>query len=207
MGGIAKGQIVREIDAMGGYSGIVSDLSTIQFRMLNKSKGPAMWSPRAQNDRHLFASKWREMLELTPNVDFGTAKTLTQVLRGRNIATKGMGVPGVEALTLPYIRDAHHGGDVYEVACNLLEPKLGSVDKIELELEKWIQKQKQQLLQDDEDVNDQYNRDCFIEKAYRVGTTEEQCQTVLKDAIDDDEYWMQYDEQVCRRFKEFLGHR
>ena len=61
MGGIAKGQIVREIDALGGYSGIVSDLSTIQFRMLNKSKGPAMWSPRAQNDRHLFASKWREI--------------------------------------------------------------------------------------------------------------------------------------------------
>ena len=70
MGGIAKGQIIREIDALGGYSGIVSDLSTIQFRMLNKSKGPAMWSPRAQNDRHLFASKWREMLENTPNVDF-----------------------------------------------------------------------------------------------------------------------------------------
>ena len=70
MGGIAKGQIVREIDAMGGYSGIVSDLSTIQFRMLNKSKGPAMWSPRTQNDRHLFAAKWREMLEQTPNVDF-----------------------------------------------------------------------------------------------------------------------------------------
>ena len=70
MGGIAKGQIVREIDALGGYSGIVSDLSTIQFRMLNKSKGPAMWSPRTQNDRHLFASKWRELLENTPNVDF-----------------------------------------------------------------------------------------------------------------------------------------
>ncbi len=70
MGGIAKGQIVREIDALGGYSGIVTDLSTIQFRMLNKSKGPAMWSPRAQNDRQLFASKWREMLENTPNVDF-----------------------------------------------------------------------------------------------------------------------------------------
>ena len=70
MGGIAKGQIIREIDALGGYSGIVSDLSTIQFRMLNKSKGPAMWSPRAQNDRHLFANKWREMLENTPNVDF-----------------------------------------------------------------------------------------------------------------------------------------
>ena len=70
MGGIAKGQIVREIDAMGGYSGIVTDQSMIQFRMLNRSKGPAMWSPRAQNDRMLFAHKWREMLENTPNVDF-----------------------------------------------------------------------------------------------------------------------------------------
>ncbi len=70
MGGIAKGQIVREIDAMGGYSGIVTDLSTIQFRMLNRSKGPAMWSPRAQNDRSLFSLKWREMLEKTLNLDF-----------------------------------------------------------------------------------------------------------------------------------------
>ena len=70
MGGIAKGQIVREIDAIGGYSGIVTDLSTIQFRMLNRSKGPAMWSPRAQSDRMLFAAKWRELLEKTPNVDF-----------------------------------------------------------------------------------------------------------------------------------------
>jgi tRNA uridine 5-carboxymethylaminomethyl modification enzyme len=70
MGGIAKGQIVREIDALGGYSGIVSDLSTIQFRMLNKSKGPAMWSPRTQNDRMLFATTWREKLEQTRNVDF-----------------------------------------------------------------------------------------------------------------------------------------
>lgn len=70
MGGIAKGQIVREIDALGGYSGIVSDASTIQFRMLNRSKGPAMWSPRTQNDRMVFATKWREMLEETPNVDF-----------------------------------------------------------------------------------------------------------------------------------------
>jgi tRNA uridine 5-carboxymethylaminomethyl modification enzyme len=70
MGGIAKGQIVREIDAMGGYSGIVTDQSMIQFRMLNRSKGPAMWSPRAQSDRMLFAGKWREMLEQTPNVDF-----------------------------------------------------------------------------------------------------------------------------------------
>ena len=70
MGGIAKGQIVREIDAMGGYSGLVSDRSAIQFRMLNKSKGPAMWSPRTQNDRNLFAQTWREMLENTPNLDF-----------------------------------------------------------------------------------------------------------------------------------------
>jgi len=70
MGGIAKGQIVREIDALGGYSGIVTDLSMIQFRMLNRSKGPAMWSPRAQSDRMLFAAKWREMLEQTPNLDF-----------------------------------------------------------------------------------------------------------------------------------------
>src|SRR5687768_2061939 len=70
MGGIAKGQIVREIDALGGYSGIVTDESMIQFRMLNRSKGPAMWSPRAQSDRMVFATKWREMLESTPNVDF-----------------------------------------------------------------------------------------------------------------------------------------
>ncbi len=70
MGGVAKGQIVREIDALGGYSGIVSDRSAIQFRMLNRSKGPAMWSPRTQNDRMLFALEWRNMLEQTPNVDF-----------------------------------------------------------------------------------------------------------------------------------------
>jgi len=70
MGGIAKGQIVREIDAMGGYSGIVTDRSAIQFRMLNRSKGPAMWSPRTQNDRLLFSTEWRLMLEQTPNVDF-----------------------------------------------------------------------------------------------------------------------------------------
>jgi len=70
MGGVAKGQIVREIDALGGYSGLVSDLSAIQFKMLNRSKGPAMWSPRTQNDRMLFSKNWRERLENTPNVDF-----------------------------------------------------------------------------------------------------------------------------------------
>ncbi|MFZ1751374.1 MAG: tRNA uridine-5-carboxymethylaminomethyl(34) synthesis enzyme MnmG [Saprospiraceae bacterium] len=70
MGGVAKGQIVREVDALGGYSGIVTDYSMVQFRMLNMSKGPAMWSPRAQNDRMMFAAKWREMLEGHPNIDF-----------------------------------------------------------------------------------------------------------------------------------------
>ena len=70
MGGVAKGQIIKEIDAMGGYSGIVTNRTMIQFRMLNRSKGPAMWSPRAQSDRMLFAAEWRKMLEQTPNVDF-----------------------------------------------------------------------------------------------------------------------------------------
>lgn len=70
MGGVAKGQIVREVDALGGYSGIVSDKTMIQFRMLNRSKGPAMWSPRTQNDRMAFAMEWRLMLENTPNLDF-----------------------------------------------------------------------------------------------------------------------------------------
>ena len=70
MGGIAKGQIVREIDALGGYSGIVSDTSAIQYKMLNRSKGPAMWSPRVQSDRMMFAQAWRDRLEQTPNLDF-----------------------------------------------------------------------------------------------------------------------------------------
>lgn len=70
MGGVAKGQIVREVDALGGYSGIVTDKTAIQFRMLNRSKGPAMWSPRAQSDRWRFAEEWRLMLEQTPNLDF-----------------------------------------------------------------------------------------------------------------------------------------
>src|SRR6056300_895998 len=69
MGGIAKGQIVREIDALGGYSGIVTDKTAIQFKMLNKSKGPAMWSPRAQSDRMRFAEEWRNQLERLPDLD------------------------------------------------------------------------------------------------------------------------------------------
>jgi len=91
MGGIAKGQIVREIDALGGYSGIVTDKTMIQFRMLNKSKGPAMWSPRAQSDRTLFTIEWRNMLEKTPNLDFWQ-DTVTGIL------TDGKRITGVKTL-------------------------------------------------------------------------------------------------------------
>ena len=82
MGGIAKGQIVREIDAMGGYSGIVSDRTMIQFRMLNKSKGPAMWSPRCQSDKMMFSAEWRSLLEQTPNVDFWQDTVTGLILKG-----------------------------------------------------------------------------------------------------------------------------
>jgi tRNA uridine 5-carboxymethylaminomethyl modification enzyme len=85
MGGVAKGQIVREIDALGGYSGIVSDNSAIQFRMLNRSKGPAMWSPRTQNDRMRFAEEWRLMLEQTPNVDFWQDAVVGITVEGNKI--------------------------------------------------------------------------------------------------------------------------
>src|SRR4028118_216357 len=85
MGGIAKGQIVREIDAIGGYSGIVTDETMIQFRMLNRSKGPAMWSPRAQSDRMLFASKWRELLEHTKNVDFYQDMVKSLIIKGDKV--------------------------------------------------------------------------------------------------------------------------
>lgn len=86
MGGVAKGQIVREIDAMGGYSGIVTDKSTIQFRMLNRSKGPAMWSPRAQNDRMRFAEEWRIALERTPNVDFWQDMVTSLIVKDNKVA-------------------------------------------------------------------------------------------------------------------------
>jgi len=94
MGGIAKGQIVREIDALGGYSGIISDKSMIQFRMLNRSKGPAMWSPRTQNDRMRFAEEWRLALERLPNVDFWQDMvTSVEVKNGRACGvTTGMGI-------------------------------------------------------------------------------------------------------------------
>ena len=85
MGGIAKGQILREIDAMGGYSGLVSDTSAIQFKMLNKSKGPAMWSPRVQSDRMMFAEHWRLRLEQTPNLDFYQEMVAGLILKGNEL--------------------------------------------------------------------------------------------------------------------------
>jgi len=85
MGGVAKGQIVREVDAMGGYSGIITDKTTLQFRMLNQSKGPAMWSPRAQNDRMRFAEEWRLMLEATPNVDFWQDMVSDLLVKGEQV--------------------------------------------------------------------------------------------------------------------------
>lgn len=86
MGGIAKGQIVREIDAMGGYSGIIADKSAIQFKMLNLSKGPAMWSPRTQNDRMLFAEEWRIALEQTPNLDFFQDMVKSLIIENNRVA-------------------------------------------------------------------------------------------------------------------------
>ena len=85
MGGIAKGQIVREIDAMGGYSGIVSDRTMIQFRMLNKSKGPAMWSPRCQSDKMMFSAEWRSLLEKTPNLDFWQDTVTGLLIKGDKV--------------------------------------------------------------------------------------------------------------------------
>src|SRR5665647_63368 len=86
MGGIAKGQIIREIDALGGFSGIVTDETMIQFRMLNRSKGPAMWSPRAQSDRQQFSIKWRLMLESIPNLDFYQDSVVGLIKKGEKIA-------------------------------------------------------------------------------------------------------------------------
>ena len=85
MGGIAKGQIIKEIDALGGYSGIVTDYSAIQFKMLNKSKGPAVWSPRAQSDRMMFSQKWRELLEDTPNLDFYQDSVIGLIIDNKTI--------------------------------------------------------------------------------------------------------------------------
>ncbi|RZJ88815.1 MAG: tRNA uridine-5-carboxymethylaminomethyl(34) synthesis enzyme MnmG [Chryseobacterium sp.] len=97
MGGVAKGQIVREIDAMGGYSGIIADKTTLQFRMLNLSKGPAMWSPRAQNDRKRFAEEWRLALERTPNVDFWQDMVSSLIIKDNKVTGVKTSI-GVEIL-------------------------------------------------------------------------------------------------------------
>ncbi len=122
MGGVAKGQIVREIDALGGYSGIVTDHTMLQFRMLNLSKGPAMWSPRAQSDRMLFAQKWRLMLEAHPNIDFWQEMVNGLVVKdGRVTGVRtglGLEIPGrAVVLTngtflngLIHIGEKHFGG-------------------------------------------------------------------------------------------------
>jgi tRNA uridine 5-carboxymethylaminomethyl modification enzyme len=98
MGGVAKGQIVREIDALGGYSGIVTDFSMVQFRMLNLSKGPAMWSPRAQSDRMMFASRWREMLEANKNIDFWQEMVTGIIVKDGRVkgvyTSMGLEIPG-----------------------------------------------------------------------------------------------------------------
>ncbi|MFD2036408.1 tRNA uridine-5-carboxymethylaminomethyl(34) synthesis enzyme MnmG [Belliella marina] len=98
MGGVAKGQIVREIDALGGMSGIISDKSMIQFRMLNRSKGPAMWSPRTQNDRMRFAEEWRLALEQTPNVDFWQEMITGLIVKDKRVTgvrtSIGLEIPG-----------------------------------------------------------------------------------------------------------------
>ena len=93
MGGVAKGQIVREIDAMGGYSGIITDETRVQFRMLNRSKGPAMWSPRAQSDRNLFARKWRNVIEDQPLIDMWQDMVKSLIIKDNRVkgVITGMG--------------------------------------------------------------------------------------------------------------------
>jgi tRNA uridine 5-carboxymethylaminomethyl modification enzyme len=122
MGGVAKGQIVREIDALGGYSGIVSDHTMIQFRMLNKSKGPAMWSPRAQSDRMLFSEKWRLMLESNHNIDFWQEMITGIIVKdGRAVGVRtgiGLEIPSKSVILtngtflngLIHIGDKNYGG-------------------------------------------------------------------------------------------------
>ena len=137
MGGIAKGQIVREIDAMGGYSGIVSDRTMIQFRMLNKSKGPAMWSPRCQSDKMMFSAEWRSMLEKTPNVDFwqdtvvgllfnGDQVKGVQTMMGGDIESKAVILTNGTFLNgLIHIGEQHFsGGRMGEVASHGISEQL-----------------------------------------------------------------------------------
>ncbi|KAL7542796.1 hypothetical protein ACHAXR_012402 [Thalassiosira sp. AJA248-18] len=154
-------------------------------------------------------------IRLTSNVSLDQAKTLTQFLRGRNISTKGYGVAGVEALTLPYVRDPCEGGKVYEVACNLTNPKEGSADDIMSQLQKWIEKQKEHLSteKDSENGTKEFCFGYFVEDAYPVGTTEEQCIEVLLGKKCNDEhdtgalnkaFWEEHDKEIFHKFQELL---
>lgn len=140
MGGIAKGQIVREIDAMGGYSGIVSDRTMIQFRMLNKSKGPAMWSPRCQSDKMMFSAEWRSLLEKTPNLDFWQDTVVGLLIEGdqvKGVKTMMGGEIHSKAVILTngtflngiiHIGEQHFsGGRMGEVACHGITEQLKEI--------------------------------------------------------------------------------
>jgi tRNA uridine 5-carboxymethylaminomethyl modification enzyme len=126
MGGVAKGQIVREIDALGGYSGIVSDLSAIQFRMLNRSKGPAMWSPRTQNDRVLFSIEWRNQLEKIPNLDFWQDTVLALTTSGNRVTgvVTQMGLT-IEANTVILTSGTFLNGTIHIGAQNFSGGRMG----------------------------------------------------------------------------------
>jgi tRNA uridine 5-carboxymethylaminomethyl modification enzyme len=114
MGGVAKGQIVREIDALGGYSGIVTDHTMIQFRMLNRSKGPAMWSPRAQSDRLRFAEKWRLMLEANPLVDFWQEMVTGLVVKDGRVVGVGLDVILAKWSQDAFIGEKQFGGGLVQ---------------------------------------------------------------------------------------------
>ncbi|KAL7545495.1 hypothetical protein ACHAWF_008845 [Thalassiosira exigua] len=152
-------------------------------------------------------------IRLTSNVSFNQAKTLTQYLRGRNLETKGFGVPGVEALTLPYVRCPSEGGRVYEVACNLTNPTEGGVKQVRTQLDKWIEMQKQQFSDEvDENSGSVFNFHYFVEDAYPVGTTEKQCLEVLSGkgfginigTSSSKSFWDEYDKVILNNFEAFL---
>jgi tRNA uridine 5-carboxymethylaminomethyl modification enzyme len=135
MGGIAKGQIVREIDALGGYSGIVTDRSMIQFRLLNRSKGPAMWSPRAQCDRAIFTLEWRKVLESVPNLDFWQDKVNRLIIENGAVhgVETSMGIPFYARTVIltagTFINGLMHIGDVKLKGGRIGEPPSGGISE------------------------------------------------------------------------------
>ncbi len=148
-------------------------------------------------------------IRLTSNVNFNQAKSLSQFVRGRNITTMGYGVAGVEALTLPYVRDLSDGGTVYEVACNLTTPKAGGVVEVIDQLKKWIERETTKLSSETNVDFSKLNYDYFVEDAYRVGTTEVQCLRVLLNASESDasmrDILEKYEDEVYSNFEECLS--